>query len=68
MFFNILNKIEIKIIDYEYNIIYYNMANTNTSVLISQIYQSRKNVLELMDKQGFDVSGYTGDYEFIHFE
>ena len=35
------------------------MANTNTSVLISQIYQSRKNVLELMDKQGFDVSGYT---------
>jgi DNA-directed RNA polymerase subunit H len=35
------------------------MVNTNTSVLISQIYQSRKTVLELMDKQGFDVSGYT---------
>lgn len=34
------------------------MVNTNSSVLISQIYQSRKNVLELMDKQGFDVSGY----------
>ena len=34
------------------------MVNTNTSVLISQIYQSRKTVLELMDKQGFDVSGY----------
>ena len=34
------------------------MINTNSSVLISQIYQSRKNVLELMDKQGFDVTGY----------
>lgn len=34
------------------------MVNTNSSVVISQIYQSRKNVLELMDKQGFDVSGY----------
>lgn len=34
------------------------MVNTNSSVLISQIYQSRKNVLELMDEQGFDVSGY----------
>lgn len=34
------------------------MVNTISSVLISQIYQSRKNVLELMDKQGFDVSGY----------
>jgi DNA-directed RNA polymerase subunit H (RpoH/RPB5) len=35
------------------------MVNTNTSVLISQIYQSRKIVLELMDKQGFDVKGYS---------
>ena len=34
------------------------MINTNSSVLISQIYQSRKTVLELMDKQGFDVTGY----------
>jgi len=34
------------------------MANTNSSVFISQIYQSRKNVLELMDKQGFDTKGY----------
>lgn len=34
------------------------MVNTNSSVLISQIYQSRKTVLELMDKQGFDVTGY----------
>ena len=35
------------------------MVNTNSSILISQIYQSRKIVLELMDKQGFDVSGYS---------
>jgi DNA-directed RNA polymerase subunit H (RpoH/RPB5) len=35
------------------------MVSTNTSVLISQIYQSRKIVLELMEKQGFDVTGYT---------
>lgn len=34
------------------------MVTTNSSVVISQIYQSRKNVLELMDRQGFDVSGY----------
>jgi len=34
------------------------MVTTNTNVLISQIYQSRKNVLELMDRQGFDVTGY----------
>jgi len=35
------------------------MVNTNSSVLISQIFQSRKIVLELMDKQGFDISGYS---------
>jgi DNA-directed RNA polymerase subunit H len=34
------------------------MVTTNASVLISQIYQSRKNVLELMERQGFDVTGY----------
>jgi DNA-directed RNA polymerase subunit H len=34
------------------------MVNTNSSVLISQIYQSRKIVLELMDRQGYDTSGY----------
>lgn len=34
------------------------MVTTNTSVLISQIYQSRKTVLELMERQGFDVTGY----------
>ncbi len=35
------------------------MVNTNTSILISEIYQSRKIVLELMDNLGFDVSGYS---------
>jgi len=35
------------------------MVNTNTSVIISQIYQSRKIILELFDKQGFDTSGYS---------
>lgn len=34
------------------------MSNTNSSMLISQINQSRKIVLELMDKQGFDITGY----------
>lgn len=34
------------------------MVTTNSSVLISQIYQSRKNILELMERQGYDVSGY----------
>lgn len=34
------------------------MASKNTSAIISHIYQSRKNVLELMKKQGYDVSGY----------
>jgi DNA-directed RNA polymerase subunit H (RpoH/RPB5) len=35
------------------------MVNTNSSVLISQICQSRKTILELMDRQGFDVTGYS---------
>jgi DNA-directed RNA polymerase subunit H len=35
------------------------MSSNNTSVLISQIYKSRKIVLELMDKQGYNVSGYS---------
>ena len=34
------------------------MVTTNSSVLISKIYQSRKNILELMERQGYDVSGY----------
>lgn len=35
------------------------MVNTNTSVLISDIYKSRKVVLELMENQGYDVTGYS---------
>jgi DNA-directed RNA polymerase subunit H (RpoH/RPB5) len=35
------------------------MVNTNTSVLISEIYKSRKIILELMDRQGYDVTGYS---------
>lgn len=35
------------------------MVNTNTSVVISQIYKSRKHVLELMENQGYDTSGYS---------
>jgi len=35
------------------------MVYTNSSILISQIYQSRKIILELMNKQGFDTSGYS---------
>ena len=35
------------------------MVNPNSSVLISQIYQSRKIILELLEKQGFDTSGYS---------
>jgi DNA-directed RNA polymerase subunit H (RpoH/RPB5) len=35
------------------------MVNTNSSVLISQIYQSRKIVLQLMNRQGYDTSCYS---------
>jgi DNA-directed RNA polymerase subunit H (RpoH/RPB5) len=35
------------------------MVNTNSSVLISDIYKSRKIVLELMDNQGYDTNGYS---------
>lgn len=34
------------------------MASQNSSVLISQIYKSRKTVLELMEKQGYNVNDY----------
>jgi hypothetical protein len=34
------------------------MASLNSSVLISQIYKSRQIVLQLMEKQGYDVTGY----------
>jgi len=34
------------------------MASQNSSVLISQIYNSRKIILELMDKQGYNINDY----------
>lgn len=34
------------------------MSSQNTSVLISHIYTSRKIILELMDKQGYNISDY----------
>lgn len=34
------------------------MVNTSSNLLISEIYESRKTVLELMDKQGYDTTGY----------
>jgi len=41
-------------------IIYYNiiMSSQNASILISSIYNSRKIVLELMEKQGYQVNDY----------
>jgi len=35
------------------------MASQNSSSLISSIYNSRKNVLELMEKQGYNVDDYS---------
>jgi DNA-directed RNA polymerase I, II, and III subunit RPABC1 len=35
------------------------MANQNTSIIISQIFNSRKIVLELMEKQGYNVNDYS---------
>lgn len=34
------------------------MANQNLSSLISSIYKSRKNILDLMDKQGYNINDY----------
>ena len=34
------------------------MASQNTSSIISSVYYSRKNVLDLMEKQGYNVSDY----------
>ena len=34
------------------------MASQNSSILISHIYNSRKIVLELMQKQGYNVNDY----------
>jgi DNA-directed RNA polymerase subunit H (RpoH/RPB5) len=36
------------------------MASQNTSSLISQVYKSRSVILELLKKQGYDVSEYEG--------
>jgi DNA-directed RNA polymerase subunit H (RpoH/RPB5) len=35
------------------------MASQNSSVLISHIYTSRKIILELMEKQGYNISDYS---------
>jgi DNA-directed RNA polymerase subunit H (RpoH/RPB5) len=35
------------------------MASQNSSVLISQIYNSRKTILELMEKQGYNINDYS---------
>jgi DNA-directed RNA polymerase subunit H (RpoH/RPB5) len=35
------------------------MASQNLSSLTSLIYKSRKNILELMDKQGYNISDYS---------
>ena len=35
------------------------MQNQNHSSLISSIYKARKTILELMDKQGYNVSDYS---------
>lgn len=34
------------------------MTSQNASILISTIYNSRKNILELMDEQGYDINDY----------
>jgi DNA-directed RNA polymerase subunit H (RpoH/RPB5) len=35
------------------------MASQNSSVLISQIYKSRNTILDLMSKQGYNITDYT---------
>ena len=35
------------------------MTSQNTSILISTVYNSRKNVLELMEKQGYNIEDYS---------
>ena len=35
------------------------MASQNSSVIISHIFNSRKNILELMEKQGYNTNDYT---------
>jgi hypothetical protein len=36
------------------------MASQNTSSLISQVYKSRNVILDLMEKQGYNVLDYNG--------
>ena len=40
-------------------IIQYNMVIKTSNVLISQIFKSRQIVLELMDENGYDITGYS---------
>jgi len=35
------------------------MTSQNSSILISTVYNSRKNVLELMEKQGYNIEDYS---------
>jgi len=35
------------------------MASQNSSILISHIFNSRKNILDLMEKQGYNVNDYS---------
>ena len=35
------------------------MATSNISTLITSVYNSRKNVLDLMSKQGYNTEEYT---------
>jgi len=35
------------------------MTSQNTSIIISTIYTSRKNVLELMENQGYNIDDYS---------
>lgn len=36
------------------------MASQNISSLISEVYKSRNNILELMDRQGYNINDYIG--------
>ena len=40
-------------------ILYYKMTSQNSSILISTVYNSRKNVLELMEKQDYNIEDYS---------
>ena len=36
------------------------MTSQNTSSIISQVYKSRITILELMEKQGYNITDYEG--------